>query len=64
MHLWSNTRVAPTFEKVYSIAWVYGLHSHNYWSVCFHLLGFFVPLGCYRLPGWNRLIYLRLARLE
>ena len=56
--------MAPTCEKVYSITWAYGLHSHNHWSVCFHLLGFFVPLGGYRLSGWNCLIYLHLARLE
>ena len=32
----------------------YGLHHLNYWAVCFHLLGYFVPLGCYCLSGWNR----------
>jgi lipoprotein-anchoring transpeptidase ErfK/SrfK len=47
-------RVAPAYEKVYSITWAYGLHRHNHWAVCFHLLGYFVPLGCYRLSGWNR----------
>jgi len=31
-----------------------GLHRHNHRAVCFHLLGYFVPLGCYRLSGWNR----------
>jgi hypothetical protein len=56
--------VAPTCETVYSIIWAYGLHRHNYWFVCVHLLGYLVPLGCYRLSGWSRLIYLHLARLE
>ena len=54
----------PRYEKVSSITWPYGLYRHNHWFVCFHLLGFFVPLGSYRLSGWSRLFYLHLARLE
>ena len=46
--------MTPAYEKVSSITWAYGLHSHNRWAVCFHLLGYCVPLGCYRLSGWNR----------
>ena len=55
-------RVAPAYEKVYSITWAYGLYRHNHWAVCFHLLGYFVPLGCYRLSGWNHLIPMVLGK--
>ena len=51
-------------EKVSSITWAYDLRRDNHWAGGFHLLGFFVPLGCYRLSGWSRLIYLHLACLE
>lgn len=46
--------MARANEKISSITWAYGLRRHNHWTIWFHLSGYFVPLGCYRLSGWNR----------